>query len=334
MEEEFLGHGAIKSSAEEIAKNSVNLKIGVSAPFDWVAGFDFEKQYGIKIKIKNQMNSESCGGQAGSYGVAGAEIVCGSNPKEYLEYSAKSIYSQIFLSPDGGVEEATLMNFLANQGANLESLVPSTSSNGIVTEEFMEDKTWMTPELQKEAQVAKVYLPAVVPNDMESWACAIRDHGFLIVAVQGENDGTWNTNEPQPPTNPTWGHFLFFAKAGTDTIGKYIATPNSWGDCRAHDTLHLDGWQKFRQNWFDNGAQNIWTAYTFIEKQPMTDEQVLIKDAQSSAIAVLCKSEAAFRVMMDALISKFPGQYLPYPLKADGSVDWSSITIDKLFKFQ
>ena len=79
-----------------------------------------------------------------------------------------------------------------------------------------------------------------------------------------------------------WGHCLFFGKAGTDSLGKYIASPNSWGE-RTKDSLHPDGWQKFRQNWFDNNARFLFNPWTIVDKitKPMTIK--LLKDAKSSA---------------------------------------------------
>jgi hypothetical protein len=259
-EEHLLGHGAIHSP--ELKKDKKVLRICSSEPFDWLTGWDFEKKYGIKIPFKNQQNSQSCGGQAGSYATAVAEIVS-EQDKNYIEDSAKALYSQIFMPNGGGCTEIDLIKLLTNWGCLVESLVPSHKSDGTTDESFMEDKSWINDKMNEMAKSMKIYQPAIVENTMEAWAQAIRDHGFLIVAVQGSNNGTWNSNEPKPPTKPTWGHFLCFMKAGTDSSGKFVSTPNSWGDCRSHDLLHSDGWQKFRQNWFDSGM--IWTAYTFHE---------------------------------------------------------------------
>ena len=78
------------------------------------------------------------------------------------------------------------------------------------------------------------------------------------------------SNEPQPPLlttpqNELWGHCIFFGKAGTDSLGQYVSTPNSWG-ARVKDSLHPDGWQKLRQNYFDNNYQFLFNPWTLIDK--------------------------------------------------------------------
>jgi hypothetical protein len=88
---------------------------------------------------------------------------------------------------------------------------------------------------------------------------AIRDNYGVLGGVYGENNGTWGSGEPKPPVHPTWAHCIFLGKYGKDELGKYIATPNSWGT-RPKDKLHPDGWQKLRADWFNNNKMfNPWT---------------------------------------------------------------------------
>ena len=295
LREEELGHGAFRSPKDTSTPPLIKL-MGAPALFDWVAGFDVEKKLSIKIPIKNQMGSESCGGQAGSYLIA---ILAAEITGIYDEVSAKAIYSQIKILPNGGCTEASLVNLLQNWGAVLEKIVKSYKSDGTTDEAFMQDNSWITPEINAMAKALEAYQPAIVPNDMESFACAIRDHLALIVAVDGENNGTWNTNEPQPPKIAVWGHFLCQAKAGTDTTGKWLGSPNSWGDCRVHDFQHPDGWQHFRQNWFDNGAPFIMTAYTLVLKNKITKNMNFLKEKNSPNVYLINETAKTKTMVVD-----------------------------------
>jgi hypothetical protein len=232
----------------------------VGEPIDWEKGYDVEKDHPMKIPIKNQNGSGSCVGQGWSYYVA---VLNTLETGYYDEVSAKGIYSLICLGlPGGGAYIRDGGKLIVDFGALLERIVPSYDNGKPPSEDFMRNKIWKSPEMTKLATVlqAKEYRTFGVAQNMEMFAMAIRDNDGVVGGVEGSNNGTWNSFEPQPPIGHSeWGHCLYFGKFGIDSLGKYIATPNSWG-YRGSDTLHPDGWQKLRQNWFDSVYMfNPWT---------------------------------------------------------------------------
>ena len=309
--EEQLGHGAVRDPHDprDIHLHDI---AGAPTPFDWNKGFDIEKQLGITIPVKNQMSSESCVGQGWSYlmAVKNAQIT-----GIYDEVSAKAIYSQIFLKPNGGANIRDGGLLLQNWGAVLEKIVNSHKTDGSVDEQFMEDTSWITPEIVVMAKNLMALSIADVPTDIESWACAIRDNGGIVFGVDGTNNGTWNSLEPQPPIgSPAWGHCLFGGKALTDNNSKSIKSPNSWGN--------LGGWQNFRQNWFDN-TQYLFTAWTLIEKiNKPKNMAYIIKDANSASVGIW--TPAANEIDFISMCAK---NGINIPQNPNGSVNWAKVNI-------
>ena len=283
--------------------------VGAPVPFDWNVGYDCEKKLGIKIPFKNQGQSESCVGNGWAYLMA---TVNASITGKYDEVSAKAIYSQIFLKGGGAnIRDGGLL--LKNFGAVMEKIVSSYKGGQAPNEAWMEDTSWITPDVVAMANNLKAFSIASVPTDIESWACAMRDFYGIVFGVEGENDGSWNTLQPKPPTNPDWGHCLFGGKALMINKIKDVLTPNSWGD-------RFQGqWQGIDESWFK--TTNLFQAWTLIEKKSMIDEGIIFKDAKSSAIFLRCDSEANFKSMLTSIGKTFPS-------KSDGSVDWSLVKIN------
>lgn len=236
-----------------------------AAPVDWAKGYDVEKELNIKLPLKNQGQSSSCVGQAWSYYVG---VVNAKEVGRYDELSAKAFYSQFFL-PQGGAYLRDGGKLAVNWGAIMEMLVTSYQNSNPPSESFMTDKSWKTPQLDSLAKVlqAKEYRTIDAETNMELFAAAIRDNLGVVGGVYGINNGTWSSFEPTPPgqTSPgKWGHALYFGKFGVDSLGKYIATPNSWGTRGAGDALHPDGWQKLRENYFL--SKNMFSPWTLTDK--------------------------------------------------------------------
>lgn len=223
---------------------------------DWEKGYDVEKDLGVTIPIKNQGSSSSCVGQGVSYyvGVLNAKEV-----GFYDENSAKAIYSQIFLS-SGGAYIRNGMKLIVDWGSVCELLVSSYNGKNTPDESFMRDKTWKNENIDSLAKVMQAKEYRVINSiDMNTFAMAIKNNYGIVGGVLGENNSSWNTGEPKPPTNGVWAHCLYYGKFGVDKLGKYIATPNSWGQ-RVKDELHPDGWQKLREDYFKDNIQfNPWT---------------------------------------------------------------------------
>ncbi len=226
---------------------------------EWTQGFDVEKELNITIPFKNQGSTLSCNGNAWAYYTAVLNAV---EEKQYKEVSAKSIYSQIFL-PQGGSYLRDGGKLLFDWGALPETYLTSYDGNNLPSEKFVRELSWKNKKADDTAKVlqAKEYR-MVTGITMESIAYAIKNNWGVIGGLNGENNGTWGSNEPKPPVNKIeWGHALYFGKLGVDKLGKFIATPNSWGTRNRKDELHLDDWQKLREDYFTSTYMfNPWVA--------------------------------------------------------------------------
>lgn len=263
MNEQDLQHGAVPDPLDtRDYQFEKTLGAGpVMTDEEWAEGFDVEEKLGVKIPIKNQFSSYSCVGQSFAYYVATL------NAKEtgvYDEASAKSIYSQIALGINRGANFRDGAKLIVDWGSAFEKLIKSYKADGTTDEQFMFDKSWLTPEITETAKMLKAksyYL--VTGTGIDYFARAIKDGYGMVAGVEGCNNGTWFSEEPQPPagdTEPHWFHALFFGKFGIDEKGKYIATPNSWGD------RGQGKWQKFRENWFVNENRWVFNPWVLIDK--------------------------------------------------------------------
>ena len=261
----LLGHGAVKDPFDHRDK-SYDIVAGMGEPVDWAKGFDIEKELNFTLPVKDQSQSESCVGQSFSYY---AGVLHKDKTGTYDEASAKEVYSQIFL-PSGGANFRDAASLLVSFGWLFERVVNSHKPDGSVDETFMRDLSWKTPaNIAMAKTLCEKEYRGITGFSMDVFAQAIRDNHGVVGGITGTNNGTWFSGEPQPPTgkeaqSDLWGHALYFGKFGIDKLGKYIATPNSWGT-RTPDALHPDGWQKLRQPWFDNQGAWIFSPWTLTE---------------------------------------------------------------------
>jgi hypothetical protein len=324
MNEKNLKHGCVKQphdprdiKYEEVMK--------VSVPFNWQVGFDIEKKLGITLPIKDQDQSDSCVGQGWSYYAAIVNMVILG---VYDEISAKAIYSKIFQS-SGGADIRSGGLLTTTFGEVLEKIVSSHRPNGLVDEAWMEDRAWITPAIKMMAKNLQTKSIASINSlTMEAWAQAIRDNNGVVAGVEGCDNGTWLSNEPKPPLlttpqNELWGHCLFFGKAGIDKLGKYISTPQSWGNVIPKDKLHLDGWQKLRQNWFDNNGRFLFNAWSLINKiiRPMNAK--LLKDSKSPSCGYWIPATSE-----QDLIKQANNLGIILPTLSNGTINWGEIKLD------
>lgn len=140
--------------------------------------------------------------------------------------------------------------------------------------------------------------------------------------VYGENNGTWNSEYPQPPQNPTWGHALYGGKAGLDTKDNlpFISDINSWGN-----GTDVDGWQKLKKNYFDNNS--ILSPWTYIDKENKSmanSNAKIIKDKNSASVGIWFPA-----ISEDVLKSYCLNSGKEVPLK-DGKIDWDTIVEGEL----
>ncbi len=293
METQLHGKGAMKrTKLGHFIQRLKRPKVGkASRLFDWNVGYSSIAKIG-NIPIKSQGASDSCAGQAGSYGMAIALALLSG---KYEELSAKSIYSLIFY-PNGGSTEGSIENVFKRDGATLESEVQSYPS----TEQNLRDTTWKNPTLLKEALTRSGFVPLTVSINIESIAEAIRDYGFCILQINGQdgNSPDWLSQTPQPPQrnnpNPIWSHFICFVGAGLVNGVKTLTFVNSWGD-----NVGVGGYQNITQAYFD--SKQIVDAFTFIVPPPIAP-QSLSQDANNTT---LTPQESSFFQQFINLIAQF-----------------------------
>lgn len=201
-------------------------RVGAAVPLDW--SVPYASPHG---PIKNQQQSDACGGMAGSYFIEIQRTLQGVSEGSV---SAKSVYAPIAY-PGGGTEPDDLETQLAARGGDLEAQVPDLAADGSCTEAFMSDREWETPQLAADALTRAGYTPMSVAIDIDSIAEAIRNEGAVIWVIQGQNGQNpgWLSPYPAPPStsnqNGIWEHFQ--ASFGFRAVGgvKQVDTLNSWG---------------------------------------------------------------------------------------------------------
>lgn len=256
MKEQDFGHGARNINPLRRKVNRLlRQKMGKSSiPFDWSKPFDVRDTIG-PITIKNQGQNDSCGGQAGSYFLEVQRRLQGIKEGDI---SAKSIYGPIAY-PGGGTTVTALETQIGAHGANLESTVPSYDAYGNpLSESMMVEKSWMTPETIKDAMTRAGYTPIDVSRDIDSVAAAIRDYGGVIWEISGQNNGTWISANPKPPTSKQslWNHFMAGIGAKLVNGQKTLIVLNSWGTSAGDSGVYY-----FTQDYFD--AKGIIDVFTF-----------------------------------------------------------------------
>jgi len=247
------GNGAIHSPIKTKIRRIVRSRVGRSSiPFNWSVGVDSTK--GLDIPIKDQGQSSSCGGQSASYAIA---IALALSKPPYKELSAKSIYSDI-VYPGGGTTTGAIEKQVINKGVADEALVPSQPP----TEANLTDRSWENQTNVINALEKAGWRALSVGRDIESFAEAIRDYGFVIMEITGQNGNnpSWLSPYPQPPQkgnpNPLWHHFVCCVSARIVNGFNSIDFINSWGD-----QIGFRGHQFITQEYFDSGY--IIDAFTF-----------------------------------------------------------------------
>lgn len=246
------GHGAIKINPIHrfLHRKFKRTNLGkATIPFNWNVGYDVRDTIGA-ITIKDQGQSDSCGGQAGSYFL---EIQRRLNKINEGSLSAKSVYAQIFY-PGGGTTIPALETQLAARGAELESSVPSYTPQGVpLTEQDYEDKSWLNQTVITDMETRAGFTPLDVPLDINSVASYTQQYGTCIWEIEGQDNLTWDSSHPLPPitTNPNeiWRHFMCIIGAKLINNVPSLIVLNSWGT-----SIGDGGVQYFTQDYFNAGG--------------------------------------------------------------------------------
>lgn len=283
------GHGGLADPPDD-RDRSYDEAVGatVPQPIDWVKGYDIRNVIGGDIKKKNQYRSMSCGGQGIAYYVWVLQIIemvkkygksleqlMADRPDEVAEISARYYYSQTNLGYGNGSTLRDNILLAAKTGGLTEGKVSSYKPDGTTDETLMIDKTWLNAQMLKLAAVLKGKEARTIfdVSNIELFAMAIRDNFGVYGGVIGSNGHGWGYDENPTPPSPgdaLWGHCLFFGAYGTDELGKFIATPNSWGDYVKTPKGPWRpgfepgyGWQKLRENYFK--ANWIFSPWTYTD---------------------------------------------------------------------
>lgn len=276
----------------------------------------------FKIPIKNQGASSSCTGQALSYYLSVLNMI---ETGKWVEISARDIYAYIAVAGGGGYLRDAL-KLACDRGIATEELVPcyhrQTVNNREFIDPYSETEYLVKPEETNEIKAIRRALQSksfklvtdTVGMDQMAWAM-LMNFGVYF-AVDGENNGTWSSEYPQPPTKRVWGHALFGGSAKLDKSGSPdIGFPNSWG------TVGVAGWQKLKQNYYTAGAVNSpWTLVDKSNEKNMSNANVkIIKDENSPAVGIWLP--ALSPQALESLCMNFG---VATPKKADGSIDWDN----------
>ena len=234
------GHGYLSKFLKPTDWQYTNFIPKGTAPFDWNAGYDVEQDTGITLPDKDQGQAGSCGGEMMSY----FNQILSKSP----EQSAKFIYAPV-AQPGGGSYAGDLCNRAKNVGISTEVLCPSYINGQPPTEAFMEQVADITPAAISEASTNKIDTYSFIINfNIDTLAQAIRDNKGMGGAVMGQNNSTWLSAFPKPPTAPEWGHFIYFGRAKMINGLKYIGFKNSWGP-----TVGEAGWQWIGEDYVNSG---------------------------------------------------------------------------------
>lgn len=311
--------GAIKDKIDERDYTFEALGSKPLTTEEWEQGYDVEKIIGYKIPVKNQHQSYSCVGQAYSYYVG---VLNSLSQRRYKEVSAKSIYSLISLGFAQGAHLRDGAKTTKEVGAMWENLLKSYYENGISDETLMIDKSWFNDDIKEIMALLKTSeYYRVTDFSMDGFAKAIRDGYGMVSGLTGTNNGTWTSEEPQPPTmettqNKLWGHALYFTGFGIDEKGKYIEFINSWGN------IGNNGKQKLRENWFTEEGNWTFTPWIIIinNTKTMSNESVkVLKDKNSSAVGIWLPA-----ISEDVMKSYALNMGIEIPMK-DGNIDWERL---------
>lgn len=288
-------------------------------PFDWDKGYDIETELGLKLNqpgfklpVKNQFQSGSCGGQTSSEMDAASEA---SFTRTFEERSAKYMIAQTFIVDQQGTmlgsrisDHATI---LKNQGCAKESVLLSYDAQGRTSDAFLNRPQDITEAARADAKQSKARSYAYVAPNIDLFAQALSNNFGMGMQLEGENNGTWLSAEPKPPTYRQWGHFMFGGKAKLRNGRKAIGALQSWGP-----NVGEAGWQWFYEDYFASGFMEIGLTIVFDDSIPPPPKYIFTRDLHKGMTGIDVKflqvwlNSHGFKVALSGLGS--PGQETSY----------------------
>jgi len=323
LTENKFGHGAVKSplDSRRFSYDKHVMALG-AIEIDWDKGYDIRNKLGDYIDFKNQWSSSSCTGQGASYYLWVKQVIESmdnhkmnlkelrvSHYEEVKELSAKALYSQTVI-PGGGSYIHSPLSLAIKWGEVTNEIVPDHKKDGSTDESFMTELNWKNDSVDNLAKVLKglEYREINVRSNMDLFAQAIIQNDGVVGGVVGTNNGTWSSENPKPPanTNNAWGHCLYMGSFGKDDKGKFIATPNSWGNLLGKRNWQPGdppgfGWQKLREDYFTNAWQFDPYTYTDKDNSLNIDSMQFFKDKKTSSIYLIIDGKKIMVIDMPTL---------------------------------
>lgn len=233
-------------------------EVGFGTPyFDWSEGFDIEHKIGLKLPVKDQNGSGSCGGQAWATLASVLEAVATGT---HEERSAKYIYAQTYQG-SGGSTGRDNAEIYRKQGVAREAVLTSYDNGKPPTEAFMQRGGDITQEARNDARLDVSRSYATLTCTMDEVARALRDNDGVILLVDGQNNGTWYSSFPMTPKRVEWRHWIYVGRARLINGRKYVGFINSWGT-----SVGDRGWQWLGEEWFNTG--HILQGWTHVIAPP------------------------------------------------------------------
>ncbi len=218
--------------------------------FDWNLGVDVEDSLPQKLVVKDQNGSYSCGGQAWAYY---AEVLEALVTGTYEPRSAKFLYSQTYV-PNGGSRGRDNADIFVNQGVCREALLSSYENGNSPSEAFITRSQDIEDADRMDAKLSRASAYAQTGTDIDSIALAIKMNHGVVLGVDGENNGTWNSEFPVPPNTIVWRHWIFAIGAKIINGKKHIKVINSWGTAAGKE-----GRQWLSEDYFKEHVFSGWT---------------------------------------------------------------------------
>jgi len=234
----------------------------IVSPYDFTDGYDVEEVLRVKLKnpsfslpVKNQGGSFSCGGQAWSYY---GQVLEAIKTGTFEEDSAKFIYAQTAVE-GGGSDGRTNCDLVVKKGWGRERYTASYENGNPPTETFITRASDITQKAYDDAKgfSAFSYVLESIESDMiDVVAWAIEENHGVILGVAGQNNGTWYSNQPKPPTSSigVWNHWVYAGKTGMINGKKAVKIINSWGA-----GIGDKGWQWIDEDYFK--TNNVWAVW-------------------------------------------------------------------------
>ena len=277
------GTGGIPTERNQMVASFGEI-VADSPVFDWVKGFDIRDT--VDLSLKDQNGSGSCGGQATAYLT---EAIFGT------EMSARSIYNKCFVPNGGGSSAQGLMNTIINIGVDKESVTTSYDNGKPPTEEFVR-----RPDSNPSA--IRGTRPVYIKIDFDKIAIATLQCKGMILGVAGQNNGTWFTSSPVPPTKAEWWHWVYVGYAGMRDGKKCLGFKNSWGAIGEENS----GWQYIYEDYLPH-IFSAWSLLYSKDTKPSHTFTKVMQFGQSSKSIVALQDILRFEGLFENVSTGYYG---------------------------